>query len=64
MTADWEADSDERWTVPLGGGVGKIFSIGNQPINCSLQYFDNLVHPTFGAEWSIRFQFQFMFPKK
>lgn len=22
MTADWTADSDERWTVPLGLGVG------------------------------------------
>jgi hypothetical protein len=21
-TANWKADSDNRWTVPLGGGVG------------------------------------------
>jgi hypothetical protein len=25
ITANWEADSDHRWTVPFGGGVGKIF---------------------------------------
>ena len=25
ITANWEADSDDRWTVPLGGGFGKIF---------------------------------------
>jgi hypothetical protein len=24
MTADWTADSDERWTVPLGLGVGRL----------------------------------------
>ena len=33
MTANWEADSGDVWTVPLGGGVGKIFKIGEQPMN-------------------------------
>jgi hypothetical protein len=23
ITANWEADSDNTWTVPFGGGVGK-----------------------------------------
>jgi hypothetical protein len=26
ITANWEADSDNRWTVPLGGGAGRLFS--------------------------------------
>jgi hypothetical protein len=39
MTADWEADSGERWTVPLGGGIGKLFRIGRQPINANTQVF-------------------------
>ena len=46
MTADWEADSDNRWTVPLGGGMGKIFKIGKQAFNATLQAFDNVVTPT------------------
>ena len=25
ITANWEADSGNKWTVPFGGGVGKIF---------------------------------------
>jgi len=33
MTANWEADSSNRWTIPVGGGVGKIFKIGKQPVN-------------------------------
>ncbi len=33
ITANWNAVSSQRWTVPLGGGVGKLFKIGNQPIN-------------------------------
>ena len=28
ITANWDAWSGERWTVPLGGGVGKLFKHG------------------------------------
>jgi hypothetical protein len=28
ITANWRADSDDRWTVPVGGGVTKLFGIG------------------------------------
>ncbi len=33
ITCNWEADGGNRWTVPLGGGVGKIFHVGKLPIN-------------------------------
>jgi hypothetical protein len=33
MTANWEADSGDQWTVPLGGGVGRVFKIGKQHVN-------------------------------
>ena len=64
LTANWEADSDHRWTVPLGGGIGKIFRIGKQPINAQLSLYNNVVTPDdYGAEWQVRAQSQFMFPK-
>ena len=64
VTANWEADSDHRWTVPLGGGVGKIFKVGKQPINAQLSLYNNVVTPDdYGAEWQVRAQIQFMFPK-
>ncbi len=28
ITANWKAESSQRWTVPLGVGVGKIFHLG------------------------------------
>ncbi len=31
VTANWEVDNEDRWTVPLGGGVGKIFHLGRLP---------------------------------
>ncbi len=63
VTADWEEDSDERWTVPLGAGLGRVFRIGGQPVNMSLQAFYNVERPTGGPEWSLRLNFQFLFPR-
>jgi hypothetical protein len=63
MTADWEADSDNRWTIPLGGGIGKIFKIGNQPVNGQISAYYNVEKPEFGADWQLRLQLQFLFPK-
>jgi len=63
VTANWEATSGNRWTVPLGGGVGKIFKIGKQPMNAQIQAFYNVEHPAGGPEWQLRLQLQFLFPK-
>ena len=63
VTADWEADSDQRWTVPLGGGVGKIFHFGRLPVNTQLSAYYNVEHPDDGADWQLRVQVQLLFPK-
>ena len=64
ITANWEADSDDRWTVPIGGGFGRVFRVGSQPINASLQGFYNIEEPdNIGPEWSLRAVVQFMFPR-
>ncbi len=63
ITADWEADSGDRWTVPLGGGAGKIVHFGRLPVNIQLQAYYNVEKPDFGADWQLRFQVQFLFPK-
>lgn len=63
ITADWEAGSDDRWTVPFGGGVGRVLRIGRQPVNISAQVYKFVEAPTNGADWQLRLQFQLMFPK-
>lgn len=64
ITADWKADSDERWTVPVGGGFGRVFKIGEQPVNAQLQAFSNVVTPdNGGADWQLRAQMTFLFPQ-
>ena len=63
ITADWDVSSEERWTVPFGGGVGKIFRIGKQPVNFNVQVYYNAVKSDIVGDWSLRVQFQLMFPK-
>ena len=64
ITADWEASSGDRWTVPFGGGVGKIFRIGKQALNARAQIYYNVEKPDFVGDWGLRVELQFLFPKK
>jgi hypothetical protein len=63
ITANWMETGDKRWVVPVGGGVGRVFKIGDQPVNAQLALYYNVVRPQNGADWQLRFQFQFLFPK-
>ena len=69
LTANWEEPAGRKWIVPFGGGGGKVFKIGRQPINVSVQAFYNAVTPKdnegdrVGPEWSLRLQLQLLFPK-
>jgi hypothetical protein len=63
MTADWEADSDDRWTVPVGGGIGKLVRFGKQPVDIKAQAFWNVEKPDGAADWTLQLQFKLLFPK-
>ena len=63
IIANWEADSNNTWTVPLGGGVGKLFKIGNQAINARTEAYYNVEKPNNAPDWQWGFTIQFLFPK-
>lgn len=66
VTADWEADGNSnRFTVPIGGGGGRLIRIGKLPVNLQAQAFYNVVKPDEepAADWTLRLQVQFLFPK-
>lgn len=64
ITANWNADrASDQWTVPLGGGVGKIVKIGKLPFNVSLAVYGNVVKPEAGPDWTIRAQIALLLPK-
>ncbi len=63
ITANWEADSGNVWTVPLGLGIGQVTRLGKQPVNMQASVYYNVKTPDFGAKWQLRLQLQLMFPK-
>ena len=63
ITANWEATGSNRWTVPIGGGVGRVMKFGRQPVNLSMQAYKNIEAPDSGADWQLRLQLQLLFPK-
>jgi hypothetical protein len=63
ITANWKADSSNTWTVPLGGGAGKLFMIGKQAINARAEAYYNVEKPDNAPNWQWGFTVQFLFPK-
>jgi hypothetical protein len=63
ITANWEVSSPNRWTVPFGGGAGRIMRLGAQPVNISAQFYANPIRPSGTSTWSARAQIAFLFPK-
>jgi len=63
ITANWEADSDNTWTVPFGGGFGRVFSIGKQPVNMALKTYYSAVRPDNASDWNLQATVNFLFPK-
>ena len=59
ITVNWTAAGSQQWTVPLGGGIGRIMRLGAQPVNLGLQFYGNAVHPPLGSPWSMRLQIAF-----
>ncbi|MFM7819230.1 MAG: neuromedin U, partial [Verrucomicrobiota bacterium] len=63
LTANWEAQAGQQWTVPVGGGGGKIVHLGRLPLNLSLAAFYNVETPQYGSTWQLRFTVQMLFPR-
>jgi hypothetical protein len=51
VEADWEAQSGDRWTVPIGGGFGKQFKLFGNQFQAYGQVGYNVVRPDEAATW-------------
>jgi len=55
ISYNWEARSGDRWTVPVGLGVGRTVRIGKMPFQVSFEASYAAIHPeTFGERWNFR----------
>ena len=64
ITANWKENSDNRWTVPFGGGVGKIVRTKRRHLDLSAQTYWLAEKPQFGPDWGIQFTVKLLFTKK
>jgi len=62
ITVNWLAAAGEKWTVPVGGGFGRVFRVGDQPINASIAAYYNAIRPTGTADWQLRTSIALLFP--
>ena len=53
ISADWLSPSSDRWTLPVGAGFGKIFTIGKQSASTTIQGLYNTVRPDGTPDWGI-----------
>lgn len=64
ITANWAAKGGNVWTVPLGGGFGKIIKVGGKlPLNCNLSAYSYVARPVGAPNWTLRAQIAILLPK-
>lgn len=63
ISVNWQANSNNAWTVPVGGGVGKVVSVYGEMLNIAAQAYVYPVHPTTGSGWAVQTTLQWLFPK-
>jgi len=64
ISADWKADSNNTWTLPLGAVIGRTFDMGKgYGLDLSTGPYWNVVKPDGGADWFLKFGITVLFPK-
>jgi hypothetical protein len=62
ITASWIA-SGGKWTIPVGGGFGKAFHLGEQAMKLDFSAFYNAIRPKAGNDtWPLQVKLTFQFP--
>jgi len=64
ITSNWKMDSSERWSVPFGAGLGRVFKYSGQSFNSQLSAYYTVIHPNSlpYAKWQLRWQGAWIFP--
>jgi len=63
ITANWVEKGSDRWTVPVGGGFGRVFAVDGTHLNARLEVFGNAGRPKDAPSTLVQFQLQVLFPE-
>lgn len=62
ITANWDAERSQQWTVPAGGGISRTFVMNKQPMSLGFQYYRNVKRPDGSPSTLVRFTWSLIFP--
>jgi hypothetical protein len=63
ITANWNADAGNHWTVPLGIGISRTTVFNRRPMSLSAQYYYNVERPDGAAGQQLRLAISFLYPR-
>jgi hypothetical protein len=63
IVANWNYDQENKWLVPIGGGVNKLFYLNKTPVLLMFHYYYNIIKPELVGTSELRIQFSFIFPQ-
>lgn len=61
ITANWAA-AQNKWSVPLGGGVARTFKLDNQLMSLSLLYYAYVARPVNQPQTQLRMVWSLLYP--
>ncbi|HKW00448.1 MAG TPA: hypothetical protein VJN96_11520 [Vicinamibacterales bacterium] len=64
ITANWDAESGQQWTVPLGVGITRVTMLGTRPMSVGIQYYYNVKRPDGAPAYQLRFVLSLLYPRK
>jgi len=64
VTSHWNVDPGEKWLVPFGAGLGRVFRIRGAPFNGQAATYYSAIHPDTlpYPKWQVRFQLALLLP--
>ena len=65
IIADWKIDSSDRWTVPVGAGIGKTFLLGSNgyAVDVSVGAYGVPIRPEGAPKAQLKLAMFFIFPR-
>lgn len=63
ISANWDAESGNKWTVPLGIGISRTTVFNRRPMSLAVQYYYNVERPDGSGASQLRFAISLLYPK-
>jgi hypothetical protein len=63
ITANWDAESGNEWTLPLGIGITRTTVFNRRPMSLGVQYYYNVERPDGSGANQLRFVISLLYPK-